>query len=54
MVNISYHITTIKYKKIKIINLIYIISILNFVFAIVFYVMRWTKQNLICIYFKKN
>jgi hypothetical protein len=29
------------------------ISILNSVFTIVFYVMRWTKQYLTCIYFEE-
>jgi hypothetical protein len=45
------HITTNEYKKIKMINLSHMISILNFVFTILFYVMRWTKQYLTCIYF---
>jgi hypothetical protein len=40
VVHINYHITTIKYKNIKIINLIYMIFILNSVFIIVLYVMR--------------
>jgi hypothetical protein len=40
VVHISYHITTTKYKNIKIINLIPMISILNSIFTIVFYVMR--------------
>jgi hypothetical protein len=37
VVNISCHITTIKYKNLKMIDLFHIISILNFVFIIVFY-----------------
>jgi hypothetical protein len=40
VVNINYHITIIKYKKFKMVNLIHMISILNYVFIIVFYVMR--------------
>jgi hypothetical protein len=40
VVHISCHITTIKYKYFKIINLIHIISILNSIFTIVFYVTR--------------
>jgi hypothetical protein len=40
VVYITYHITTTKYKKFKMINLIYIISILNSVFTIVFYTKR--------------
>jgi hypothetical protein len=40
VVYISCHITTIKYKKIKMINLNYMIFILNFIFTIVFYVTR--------------
>jgi mannose/fructose/N-acetylgalactosamine-specific phosphotransferase system component IIC len=53
VVHISNHITTIKYKKIKMINLIHIISILNYVFTIVFYATRWTKQDVICICFEE-
>jgi hypothetical protein len=34
------YITTTKYKNFKIINLIHMISILNFVFIIVFYTTR--------------
>jgi hypothetical protein len=34
------------------INLTHIVSILNFVFTIVVYAMRWTKLDLTCIYFK--
>jgi hypothetical protein len=37
IVHISCHIATIKYKKFKMINLIYMISILNSVFTIVLY-----------------
>jgi hypothetical protein len=51
--HISYHITTTKYKNFKIINLIHMISILNFVFTIVFYATRRTKQDIICICFKE-
>jgi hypothetical protein len=40
VVHISCHITTIKYKNVKMINLIYMISILNFVFTIVLYETR--------------
>jgi hypothetical protein len=40
VVHISCHITTIKYKKIKMINLIHMISILNYIFTIVLYVIR--------------
>jgi hypothetical protein len=40
VVHISCHITTIKYKYFKIINLIHMISILNSIFTIVFYVTR--------------
>jgi hypothetical protein len=44
MIYISYHITchitTTKYKNFKMINLIYMISILNSVFTIVFYAKR--------------
>jgi hypothetical protein len=53
VVHISCHITTTKYKNFKMINLIHIVSILNFVFTIVFYTTGWTKQDLICICFKK-
>jgi hypothetical protein len=51
MVHINHRITAIKYKNFKIINLIYIIFILNSVFTIMLYVMRWTKQYLIYMYF---
>jgi hypothetical protein len=37
VVHISCHITTTKYKNFKMINLIHMVSILNFVFTIVFY-----------------
>jgi hypothetical protein len=57
MIYISYHITchitTTKYKNFKMINLIYMISILNSVFTIVFYAKRWIKQDLICICFEE-
>jgi hypothetical protein len=53
VVYIIYHITTIKYKNIKIINLIHMISILDSVFSIVLYATRWTKLDLICICFKE-
>jgi hypothetical protein len=36
-----------------VINLSHIISSLNFVFTIVFYAMRWIKQDHTCIYFKR-
>jgi hypothetical protein len=36
------------------INLTHIVFILNFIFTIVVYVVRWTKLDLIYIYFKKN
>jgi hypothetical protein len=52
VVHIICHITTIKYKNFKMINLIHMISILNYAFTIVFHTMRWTKQYLICICFK--
>jgi hypothetical protein len=39
-VHISCHVTTIKYKSFKMINLIHMIYILNYVFTIVFYAMR--------------
>jgi hypothetical protein len=38
--HISCYITNIKYKNFKIIDLIYMISILNSIFIIVLYVMR--------------
>jgi hypothetical protein len=53
VVNINCHITTIKYKNLKMIDLFHIISILNFVFIIVFYGMGWTKQDLIYICFEE-
>jgi hypothetical protein len=40
VIHISYHIITTKYKNFKIINLIHMISILNFIFTIVFYATR--------------
>jgi hypothetical protein len=40
VVHISYHITTTKYKNLKIFNLIHMTSILNSIFIIVFYAMR--------------
>jgi hypothetical protein len=40
VVYISCHITTIKYKFFKMINLIHMISVLNLVFIIVFYATR--------------
>jgi hypothetical protein len=40
VVHISYHITTAKYKNFQMINLINMISILNYVFTIVFYATR--------------
>jgi hypothetical protein len=53
VVHISCHITTTKYKNLKMINLIHMIYILNSIFTIVFYMMRWIKQDLICIWFKE-
>jgi hypothetical protein len=53
VIYISYHITTTKYKNLKIINLIHMISILNSVFIIMLYVTRRTKQDIICICFKE-
>jgi hypothetical protein len=41
------------YKNFKMINITYMISILNSVFTGVFYVTRWTKYDHICIYFKE-
>jgi hypothetical protein len=41
------------YKNFKMINITYMISILNFVFIVVFYATRWTKQDHICICFKE-
>jgi hypothetical protein len=35
------------------INLTHIISILNFVFTIIFYAMSWIKQDLTYIYFEE-
>jgi hypothetical protein len=40
VIHISCHITITKYKNFKMINLIHMISILNFVFFIVLYTMR--------------
>jgi hypothetical protein len=48
---VVYHSIIAKYKKIKMINLIHMISILNSIF---FYTTRGTKQDLIYICFKKN
>jgi hypothetical protein len=41
------------YKNFKMINITYMISILNYVFTVVFYATRWTKQDHICICFKE-
>jgi hypothetical protein len=41
------------YKNFKMINITYMISILNFVFTGVFYATRWTKQDHICISFEQ-
>jgi hypothetical protein len=41
------------YKNFKMINITYMIFILNFVFTIVFYMMRWAKQDYICICFEE-
>jgi hypothetical protein len=54
VVHISCHITITKYKNFKIINLIHMISILNSIFSIVFYVMRLIKQDLLCIFFEES
>jgi hypothetical protein len=57
MVHIDYHITIAKYNFFKkMINLIHVISISNYVFEdlIVFYATRWTKQYLIYMCFKKK
>jgi hypothetical protein len=40
LVHISYHITTIKYKNFKIVNLIHMVYILNSIFTIMLYAMR--------------
>jgi hypothetical protein len=40
VIHISYHITATKYNNFKMINLIYMIFILNFIFTIVFYAMK--------------
>jgi hypothetical protein len=53
VVHISCHITTTKYENFKMINLIHMISILNSVFAIAFYMTSLTKQDLICICFEE-
>jgi hypothetical protein len=42
------------YKNFKMINITYMISILNFIFTVMFYVMKWTKHDYICICFKEN
>jgi hypothetical protein len=52
-VHISSHITTTQYKNFKMINLTHMVSILNSIFTIVFYVSRWMKQDLICIWFEE-
>jgi hypothetical protein len=49
--HLSHHI--VWYINFKIINLTYILSILNFVFTIMIYVARWIKLDLTCICFKK-
>jgi hypothetical protein len=41
------------YKNFEMINTIYMISILNYIFIVVFYTTRWTKQDHICICFKE-
>jgi hypothetical protein len=43
VVHISCHINNIKYKKFKMINLIYMIFILNFIFNIVLYTTEMNK-----------
>jgi hypothetical protein len=35
------------------INITYMISILNFIFTVVFYVTKWTKHDHICICFEE-
>jgi hypothetical protein len=45
--NLSY------YKNFKMINLTHTISILNSIFIIVFYAMRWIKLDITCIFFEK-
>jgi hypothetical protein len=40
VIYISYHITTTHYENFKMINLTYMISILNSIFTIMFYTMR--------------
>jgi hypothetical protein len=42
------------YKNFKIINITYMISILNFIFMVVFHAMRWIKHDHICICFEKK
>jgi hypothetical protein len=50
-----HYIHTILYsKKIKIINLTYMISILNSIFTVVFYAMRWIKLDPTCTCFAKK
>jgi hypothetical protein len=41
------------YKNFKMINITYMISILNSVFTVVFYMMRWTKQDHIYICYEE-
>jgi hypothetical protein len=53
VVHITYHIITAKYKNFKMTNLIYMIFILNSIFTIMLYEMRWIKQDLICICLKE-
>jgi hypothetical protein len=57
--NIHFHIQLINsfssiYKNFKIINITYMIFILNSVFTVVFYATRQIKQDHICIYFKES
>jgi hypothetical protein len=40
------------YKNFKMINISYMICILNFVFTVVIYATRWTKHDHICICFE--
>jgi hypothetical protein len=46
--------SSLKNEKNKMINLSHMIFILNFVFTILFYAIRWTKQDLTYICFLKN
>jgi multisubunit Na+/H+ antiporter MnhF subunit len=41
------------YKNFKMIHITYMIFILNFIFTVVFYAMRWTKHDHIYICFEE-